>query len=77
MDWRATITDAKERKVFAALDQPDVTWRTIAGIARATGLSEAEVEEILKRHDPSMTCFSAAPSVSGSALVGLVERVGA
>jgi DNA-directed RNA polymerase sigma subunit (sigma70/sigma32) len=76
MDWRVTITDADEIKVFMALDGPRYTWRTISAIARQTGLTEERVAQILAKYNLTLTRLSETPSVSGSALVGLIEKVG-
>jgi hypothetical protein len=76
MDWRRTVKDEDEIKVFTALDMPDATWRTVSGIARQTGLSEGRVAQILAKHSPTLTRFSEVPSISGSALVGLAEKAG-
>jgi hypothetical protein len=76
MNWQETITDADEIKVFMALDGPQYTWRTISGIARQTGLSEDRVAQILAKYNLKLTRLSETPSVSGSALVGLIEKVG-
>ena len=76
MDWRRTITDPNERKVLEALALPGYTWRTVGGVSRHTGLSQEDVELILRRYVPNVTRFSPCPSISGSPLVGLVERVG-
>jgi len=77
MDWQLTVTDPDEIKVFMALDGPDTTWRTVSGIARQTGLSETRVAQILGKYNLKLTRLSETPSVSGSALVGLIEKVGA
>jgi hypothetical protein len=77
MDWQKTVTEADEIAVFKALDRPESTWRTIGGIARQTGLSEARVAEILARYDLTLTRHADTPSLSGSALVALIEKVGA
>jgi len=58
------------------LDGPNYTWRTIGGIARQTGLSEQAVAQILAKYNLSLTRLSETPSISGSALVGLIEKVG-
>jgi hypothetical protein len=71
------VTDPDEIKVFIALDGPDYTWRTVSAIARQTGLKEERVAQILAKYDLKLTRLSDAPSVSGSALVGLIEKVGA
>ena len=76
MHWKAAITDPDEFKVFSALDGPEYTWRTIGGVARQTGLSEEKVEAILRKHNLSLTRLSETPSISGRALVGLIEKVG-
>jgi hypothetical protein len=76
MSWQATVTDPDEVKVFLALDGPSYTWRTIGGIARQTGLREKRVSEILDKYNLRLTRQSEVPSISGSALVGLIEKVG-
>ena len=77
MNWHETVQDPDEVKVFQALDGPEYTWRTIGGIARQAGLSQERVAQILAKYDLKLTRLSDAPSVSGSALVGLIEKVGA
>ena len=76
VSWQQTVTDADEIKVFMALDRPEYTWRTMSGIARQTGLSENRVAEILAKYNLKLTRLSDTPSLSGSALVGLIEKVG-
>ena len=76
MNWKDTVTDPDEVKVFLALDGPQSTWRTTSGIARQTGLSEEKVAAILKKYNLTLTRLSETPAVSGSALVGLIEKVG-
>lgn len=77
MRWKNTVTDPDEVKVFLALDGPNYTWRTMSGIARQTGLNEQRVAEVLKKYNLTLTRLSETPAVSGSALVGLIEKVGA
>jgi hypothetical protein len=77
MRWQETVRDPDEIKVFMALDGPEYTWRTISGIARQTGLSEERVAQILAKYNLTLTRLSETPSLSGSALVGLIEKVGA
>jgi len=77
VSWQETIKDPDEIKVFMALDGPAYTWRTMRAIARQTGLTEDRVEQILAKYDLQLTRLSPTPSVSGSALVGLIEKVGA
>jgi hypothetical protein len=76
MKWKETVTDPDEIKVFLALDGPQYTWRTMGGIARQTGLSEERIAQILAKYDLTLTRQAETPSVSGSALVGLIEKVG-
>ncbi len=76
MNWKETVKDPDEIKVFMALDGPEYTWRTMGGIARQTGLSEERVAQILATYNLKLTRLSETPSVSGSALVGLIEKVG-
>jgi hypothetical protein len=76
MNWKDTVTDPDEVKVFLALDGPQFTWRTMGGIARQTSLSEERVAQILAKYNLRLTRLSETPSVSGSALVGLIEKVG-
>ena len=77
MNWQQVVSDPDERLVFTALDGPNYTWRTLGGIARQTGLSEERVSEIVAKYDLKLTRLSDVPSISGSALVGLIENVGA
>ncbi len=77
MNWKDEVKDPDEVKVFLAMDGPSHTWRTMAGIARQTGLTEGRVAQILAKHNLKLTRLSEATSVSGSALVGLIEKVGA
>ena len=41
-----------------------------------TGLKEEKVAQILAKYNLKLTRLSETPSVSGSALVGLIEKVG-
>ena len=76
MNWKEVVKDPDEIKVFMALDGPDYTWRTASAIARQTGLPEQRVWQILARYNKQLTRMAEAPSISGSALVGLLEKVG-
>jgi hypothetical protein len=76
MSWKNTVADLDERKVFEALDAPGATWRTVWAIARRTGLSEQRVAEVLRKYDLTLTRWAETPAVSGSALAGLIEKVG-
>ncbi|MGH7982553.1 MAG: hypothetical protein ACREFF_05335 [Candidatus Udaeobacter sp.] len=74
--WKEIIADPDEIKVFMALDGPAFTWRTFGGIARQTGLPEERVAQIVAKYSPDLVRLSETPSISGDALVGLVENVG-
>jgi hypothetical protein len=76
MNWKDIVTDPDEKKVFLALDGPQITWRTMGGIARHTGLSEERIAQILAKYDLKLTRVAETPSIFGSALVGLIEKVG-
>jgi hypothetical protein len=77
MIWRKYVIDPDEVKVLLALDGNNYTWRTIGGIARQTGLTEIQVSKILAKYNLKLTRLSDTPSILGSALVGLIEKVGA
>ena len=74
--WKDIVSDPDEIKVFMALDGPAYTWRTFGGIARQTGLPVDEVARIIAKYSPGLVRLSETPSISGDALVGLVENVG-
>jgi hypothetical protein len=76
MNWRNTVIDPDEIKVFLALDGPATTWRTVSAIARQTGLSESRVAQIFAKYDLTLTRRAEVPSISGQPLVGLIEKVG-
>ncbi len=76
MRWQETVTDPDEVKVFMALDAPESTWRTIPAVARQTRLPEERVAQILAKYNLRLTRLADTPSLSGSALVGLIEKVG-
>ena len=46
----ATSHSPKEINILEALSDPKWDFRTIEGIARDTGLSKAEVKEVIERH---------------------------
>jgi hypothetical protein len=76
MNWQETVKDPDEIKVFMALDGPEYTWRTMSAIARQAGLTETRVAQILDKYNLKLTRVAESRSVSGSALVGLIEKVG-
>jgi hypothetical protein len=76
MNWKDIVQDSDEIKVFLALDGPQNTWRTTSAIARQIGLPESKVITTLAKYNMQLTRISEVPSISGSALVGLLEKVG-
>ena len=76
MNWKEIVKDPDEPKVFMALDGPSYTWRTTTAVARQTGLSEEKVWSILAKYNRQLTRLSETPSIPGSPLVGLLEKVG-
>ena len=77
MNWKDNVTDPDEIKVLMALDGPNCTWRTVSAIARQIGLSETRVAQIFAKHNLTLTRLSDVRSITGQALVGLIEKVGA
>lgn len=75
MNWNDAVTDPEERLVFAALDEPDCTWRAVDAIADDTDLAENRVLEIVRKYSGTFTCESSSRSLSGAPLVALVEHV--
>ena len=49
-EWEKKISDPSERKVFEALSNREWNLRTLAGIAKETGLSEPDVTRILEKY---------------------------
>jgi len=66
----------EEKRILAALNGRDVTWRTVSGVARDAQLSDEEVFKAFERFDGKLTTFATVPSASGSPLVGLLDKVG-
>lgn len=77
MNWKTSVTDPEEVKVFEALAAPNSTWRTVGGVSRQARLPEQRVLEILRKYNQlSLVSFSEVPSASGSALVTLTAKAG-
>jgi len=49
-DWEGRIVDPKKRRVFEALSDPEWDFRTVAGLSKATGLPDDEVEAVLREY---------------------------
>jgi hypothetical protein len=73
MAWEESITDPKEREVFAALAHAEWDFRTVSGIARDTKLPEADVLSVLNRY-PDLIRKSYVPDRSGRDLYTLKNR---
>lgn len=66
-------TDEHLRLVFQALDNTNYDWRTVAGIAKETGLDESEVSGLLTEHSDQIV-RSSVPDVKGKALYTTRDR---
>ena len=49
-EWEETIRDAKERKVFEALENPKWDFRTVEGLSRSTELTNDDIKIILRKY---------------------------
>ena len=67
------ISSPEERRVLAALTDPNRDFRTLEGISKDTGLSEANVKEILDKY-PELVRKSAVPDRRGRELYALKSR---
>ena|SRR5436190_10098079 len=70
--WQSQVQDERERLVLEALSDERWDFRTIAGIARETGLSEDTVAEILDQSE--YVRLSGAPGADGSKLFTLKSQ---
>ena len=71
--WRDAVTDPREILIFEALEDPKWEWRTLAALARTSGLSETEVRGIMMKY-PMLVRRSGIPSESGDELYTLQSR---
>ena len=67
------ISDPRERKVFEALADPEWDFRTVSGLSKATGLSEAEIRATLDKY-PLLIRKSLVPARNGHELFTLHSR---
>ena len=72
-NWQEDISDPTERQVFGALANPAWDFRTIAGLAKETKISEDEVRAILNKY-PNLVRKSAVPDLGGRELFTLTTR---
>jgi len=72
---KTSILSGEEQLVVDALSGERVTWRTMAGISRDTGLTEEQVREILERYESDLFRIERGASILGTALVGLRANV--
>jgi hypothetical protein len=49
-DWRNVITDARELKLFNALEHPQYVWRTLPALVRESGMNDTEVTILGPNH---------------------------
>lgn len=71
--WEKRIKDPPERPIFEAMSQPRWDFRTIKGIASATGISEIQVQKVVESH-PDLIRKSRVPNKMGEALFTLQEK---
>ena len=48
MDWRKTVKDPREVKIFEALEDPNFLWRTKRALQEASGMTPEQVEATIK-----------------------------
>lgn len=73
---KTSFLSREEQLVVDALTGERITWRTMAGIARDTGLTEGQVREILERYESDLFRIDRGASMLGTDLVGLRANVG-
>jgi DNA polymerase III delta subunit len=69
--WREVVRDAKEAKIFEALEEPKYQWRTMRALQQAGGMSEPEVRNVIDRY---RSLVREARSQSGEPIWTLQER---
>ena len=72
-DWRQTIADPIEIKIFEALENPQWEWRTIAALSKASGLDQESTRRVLQKY-PALVRQSALPGPNGEELYTLQRR---
>jgi len=50
MDWRTTVKDKREIKLFEALENPKYLWRTKGALQEASELTPEQVEAATRKH---------------------------
>ncbi len=70
-DWPKIVTDPREIRIFEALEDPRYEWRTTGALEKVSGMSEAEVRQVLQRHRP---LIREARSHAGEPIWTLQER---
>jgi hypothetical protein len=73
--WQATVSDPIERRVFEALDDPRLDFRTVQGLAKSTELPEHIVCDVLGRY-PRFIRQSPVHDAQGRKLYALVSKGG-
>jgi hypothetical protein len=72
-EWQAEVTDPQERRIFEALSDARGDFRTAEGLARATGLTAANILAVIKKY-PHLIRRSIVPDNHGRALYTLRSR---
>ena len=69
-EWAARIDDPSKRPIFEELSDPRWDFRTIRGIASATGINESQVQKVVESHS-DLIRKSYVPNKAGEALFTL------
>ena len=73
LQWKDIVEDPREVSLFQALEDDRWEWRTIEGLAKATGLTVEEVRGVLAKY-PQLILTSSVPSPAGDDLYALQHR---
>ena len=71
--WDQLVKSPNERKVFAALADPQWDFRTVEGLSKATGLSASEIHSTLEKY-PDLVRKSLVRDEHGRDLFTLATR---
>lgn len=72
-DWRLVIKDPKLIRAFEALEDPRWDWRTASAIAKASGLTEAQVAQFPVLY-PTLVRRSLSPGQAGGYVYTLQSK---
>ena len=72
-DWRNTVTDPAESKVFVALEDPAWDFRTLNGLVKSTGLEMSQIKHVIGKYG-NLIRESPIPDKSDRRLYTLASR---